>query len=175
MIGFEKLLVLRDLLDRTYILLMNSKVLPTGPVPEGKHLLDWVLEHIKDTEIPPEELDKMEEEYWAILQENKDFIQIAQSFFADAVFIDRISQAEPLLKELAENLIVFINSLWGIIAYVPLIFKYLRTKDEKIEAGVKIFISAMVVNVKTLVDLDKIISKIREKVSAPIPEGGDLN
>jgi hypothetical protein len=175
MIGFEKLLVLRDLLDRTYWLLVNSKVLPSGPVPEGKHLLDWVFEYIKNVEIPPEEIDKMEEEYWAILQENKDFLQIAQSFFADAVFIDRIQEAEPLLKELAENLIVLINSLWGIITYMPLTFKYLRTKDEKIEAGVKIFISAMVVNIKTLVDLDKVISKIREKVSAPMLERSDLN
>jgi hypothetical protein len=59
MIGFEKLLVLRDLLDRTYWLLVNNKVLPSGPVPEGKHLLDWIFEHIKSAEIPPEEIDKM--------------------------------------------------------------------------------------------------------------------
>jgi hypothetical protein len=175
MIGFEKLLVLRDLLDRTYLLLVNSKVLPSGPVPEDKHLLDWVFEHIKNTEIPPEEIDRMEEEYWAILQEDKDFLQIAQSFFADAVFIERIQQSEPVLRELAENLIVLINSLWGIITYLPLTFKYLRTKDEKIEAGVKIFISAIVVNIKTLIDLDQIINKIREKVSTVAPEGSDLN
>jgi len=175
MIGFEKLLVLRDLLDRTYWLLVNNKVLPSGPAPEGKHLLDWVFEHIKNAEIPPEEIDRMEEEYWAILQEDRDFLQIAQSFFADAVFIERIEKAEPLLKELAENLIVLINSLWGIITYLPLTFKYLRTKDEKIEAGVKIFISAIVVNIKTLIDLDQTINKIREKVSTVSLEGSDLN
>lgn len=177
MIGFDKLLVLRDLLDRTYWLLVNNKVLPSGPVPEGKHLLDWVFEHIKNAEIPPEEIDKMEEEYWAILQEDRDFLQIAQSFFADAVFIERIEKAEPILRELAENLIVLVNSLWGIITYLPLTFKYLRTKDEKIEAGVKIFISALVVNIKTLIDLDQTINKIRERVSTVSLESerSDLN
>ena len=175
MIGFEKLLVLRDLLDRTYWLLVNNKVLPSGPAPEGKHLLDWIFEHIKNVEIPPEEIDKMEEEYWTILQEDRDFLHIAQSFFADAAFIERIDKTEPLLREIAGNLIVLINTMWGIITYLPLVFKYLRTKNEKIETGVKIFISAVVVNIKTLVDLDQTVNKIREKVSTVSLERSDLN
>jgi hypothetical protein len=86
-----------------------------------------------------------------------------------------MEKTEPILRELAENLIVLINSLWGIITYLPLTFKYLRTKDEKIETGVKIFISAIVVNIKTLIDLDQTINKIREKVSTVSLERSDLN
>jgi hypothetical protein len=175
MMGFDKLVVLKDLLTRTHRMLFERNVLPSEPVPAGKHLLEWLLEHIKSVEIPPEEIDNLEKTYWNIIQEDEDFLQIAQAFFADAVFVQRVQGVEPLLKELAENLSILINTMWGIVTYLPLTLRYLRTKDKSLETGVELFITALIVNIKALIDLDKIADKIREKASSIQLERSDLN
>jgi hypothetical protein len=82
---------------------------------------------------------------------------------------------EPLLKELAENLSILINTMWGIVTYLPLTLRYLRTKDKSLETGVELFITALIVNIKALIDLDKIADKIREKASSIQLERSDLN
>ena len=176
MIGIDKLLVVREVIDGIFFLLTEHKVLPEGPVPEGKSILDWAFDYIhNEVHLSEEEIDEMERRYWQLLQENRDFLQIAQSFFADASVIRQLPNAELFVREFSEILITLINSLWGMIAFFPLLLRYLRHKDESLENGVKVFLSAVIVNIKSLLEIDALVQKSRERINKEFNGGTELN
>ena len=141
-------------------------LLPKEPLPEDTSIVDWIFNHIKQLELDEETIDEIEKAYYQLINDNQDFLQVAQSFFADAVFIQRIqsiqgNQPDPITLEVSDKIAIIINSMWGMIAYFPFLIKYLRTKEDWLEDGARTFIFALIVNVQAQIRLGRTVEKIQ--------------
>jgi len=55
------------------------------------------------------------------------------------------------------------------------LLRYLRHKDESLENGVKVFLSAVIVNIKSLLEIDALVQKSRERINKEFNGGTELN
>jgi len=183
MISIEKFNTVKNIVESIINILYTNGLLPEKETfREGTSIVDWTFNHIKQKELDSKTIDEIENAYYQILNNNPEFLQVAQSFFADATFIQRLQatqgvRVDTITTEISENIALIINSMWGLIAYFPFLVKYLRTREEWLEEGVRRFITALIVNIQAQLQLGRAAEKVQEIIQtvATNPEERILN